>query len=460
VHRIIIAYLYLAVHVATGQDMGYHPGKYPGRIIMSWNGMPETSRTITWWTDTTVTKAEIQWLVSDASSNLAEKAQNQPVTTRRAVVEGITAHFHTAHLKGLDPGSVYTYRVGKTDLWSEWFQFNTIDHEAPGLNFIYLGDAQNDMRSLWARTIRQAYTQSPKADFILHAGDMVDHSNENREWGEWFEAGGWIFASVPQVLVPGNHEYVRSSSGDSQRLCDYWRNSFTLPENGPPGLEETVYYLDYKNIRLIVLDSRDMLISEAHSKTQAQWLENILANNPKQWTIISHHHPIYSARGNRSGYDMARYLQPLYDKYKVDLVLQGHHHSFARGRKVEEVGQSKHEGPVYFVSNSGPKMYDTNFAGWMERVATDVQLYHIVNITGDRLTVKTYLVNGKLYDQIELVKNKDGSRQFREIKVEGVNERLDFSHATYGADIDTSEAYRVLYKKRALEYMKRRKARE
>ena len=460
-HLVILLGLCFTTQIVAAQAPNYSPGKYPDRIIMGWKEDPGTSRTITWWTDTSLTQAHVQWLVSDASSNLAEKANTLKASTLLAVAEGTTAHFHNVNLTHLDPSTTYVYRVGSEPFWSEWFQFQTADHEAPGFGFIYLGDAQNDMRSLWARTIRQAYAQYPAAQFILHAGDLVDHSDNNKEWGEWFEAGDWIFASIPQVLVPGNHEYVRSqTSGDSQRLSEFWRYSFTLPENGPAGSKETAYYFDYKNVRFIVLDSRNMLISDAHSKKQADWLNAVLADNPNQWTIVSHHHPIYSARGNRTGYSIAKYLQPLYDQYKVDLVLQGHHHSFARGRKPEEVNRAKHEGPVYYVSNSGPKMYDTNFADWMERVATDVQLYHIVKVKQERLSVETYLVNGELYDKIELTKNPDGSKQFKEEIIPEVKERLDFSHATYGADIDTSAAYREVYRKKALEYSLKRNSKD
>ncbi len=456
-YKASIVFLCLVFQITTAQDRDYHPAKNPGRIILSWEKDPATSRTITWWTDTTILQAQVQWLISDASSDLPAKATSTHGRTVKATAGGKTAHFHSAHLVDLDPNTVYAYRVGVEGHWSEWFQFKTIDRQALGFNFLYLGDAQNDMRSLWARTIRQAHTQHPQASFVLHLGDMVDHADNPGEWGEWFEAGGWIMASVPQVLVAGNHEYVRDpSSQDGTRLSEYWRHTFTLPLNGPPGLGETAYYFDYKNVRFIVLDSRDMLISEDHSQRQADWLEKLLANNPQKWTIVSHHHPIYSSRGNRKGYSIAEYLQPLYDKYKVDLVLQGHHHSFARGRAFEEVGQAEHQGPVYYVSNSGPKMYDTNFAGWIERTAINVQLYHNVEVAGDRLTVETYLVNGTLYDQIELRKKPNGSKLFREIPLERTEERLDFPRATYGADIDTSQEYKSTFKKRAFEYMKKR----
>lgn len=428
----------------------YLPTSWPDHIILN---LTENSneRVVTWRTDTSSQPQQVQWLISDGSSNLVEKSRTETANSEVLQTGEILAKYNYFQFEKLQAGLSYAYRVGSDACWSEWFQFTVPDNDNI-FSFLYFGDAQNDMRDLWSRCLRKAVDLTEETDFMLHAGDMVDFSSNNWEWGEWFYGGGWMFASTPQVLVLGNHEYVQKQ----KILNEYWNASFTLPKNGPKGLEERAYYIDYENTRLIVLDSRDMLLDEANAQRQAEWLEPLLKNNPKQWTIVSHHHPIYSARSNRGDYDIRAVLQPLYDQYKVDLVLQGHHHSFARGRKESEVGEQVHSGPVYFVSNSGPKMYDTNFAPWMERVGTDVQLFHQVNIENATIEVLTYLVNGELYDRIRIQKLPNGDKSFEEIKVEGVTERLDFSHASYGADIDQSEESRTEFKKKAEEYLERR----
>ena len=42
------------------------------------------------------------------------------------------------------------------------------------------------------------------------------------------------------VFLPGNHEYYKDSEGNSV-VTRHWRAQFTLPENGPKGLEEYTY---------------------------------------------------------------------------------------------------------------------------------------------------------------------------------------------------------------------------
>src|SRR5262249_21666459 len=140
--------------------------------------------------------------------------------------------------------------------WSEWFQFRTASDRPEPFSFIYFGDAQNGIRSLWSRVVREAFSDAPRARFIIHAGDLVDSANSDAQWGEWFGAGGWINAMIPSLPTPGNHEYPLAH-GEAKHLSRYWRPQFALPENGPPGLEETTYYLDYQGVRIISLNSSE-----------------------------------------------------------------------------------------------------------------------------------------------------------------------------------------------------------
>ena len=38
------------------------------------------------------------------------------------------------------------------------------------VSLIYFGDAQNDVKSMWSRVIRQAYGKFPEVDFLLACG--------------------------------------------------------------------------------------------------------------------------------------------------------------------------------------------------------------------------------------------------------------------------------------------------
>ena len=97
-----------------------------------------------------------------------------------------------------------------------------------------------------------------------------------------FAAGEWINAMIPQVPSPGNHEYyaIKMPDGRKKRMITpHWRAQFTLPENGPSGLKETAYYIDYQGARIISLNSNEQ------QDKQADWLNRILQDNPGTWTV-------------------------------------------------------------------------------------------------------------------------------------------------------------------------------
>ena len=210
-------------------------------------------------------------------------------------------HCHTVVFEGLEPGADYLYRVGDGVNWSEWIRFTTAKDEPAPFSFIYFGDAQNDLKAHWSRVIRQAYSDAPQAKFLLHAGDLINRGDADAEWGEWFRAGGWVNAMMPTLATPGNHEYGRSLS-EGRGLSEHWRPQFAFPENGPEGLEESVYFVDYQGVRFVSLNSNEQ------QEEQVEWLRRVLADNPNRWTILTFHHPIYSAAKGRDNTDLLRPL--------------------------------------------------------------------------------------------------------------------------------------------------------
>ena len=181
---------------------------------------------------------------------------------------------------------------------------------------------------------------------MVHAGDLVNKPESDADWQEWFEAGSFILASMPNFFTPGNHEYARTMG--LPHLTKFWDPQINLPQNGPLGHEDVTYYFDYQNVRLISLNSY-WLVAQ-----QANWLEKVLQDNPQQWTVVLFHYPVYSATG-RGTDNLLRHWKPLLDKYGVDLVLQGHEHIYARGTsQPDRQSDSLATGPVYVVSISGP----------------------------------------------------------------------------------------------------------
>lgn len=335
---------------------------------------------------------------SSAGPQFLKQSQRIPARSEPLKSDAYEALYHSVEFTGLQPDTLYLYRVGDGANWSEWNQFRTAssDPRAP-LEFIYVGDAQNDIWSMWSRVIRQSLLDAPKARFIVHAGDLVNRSARDEEWGEWFMAPGWIFRSIPSFPSPGNHEYPSKGA-----LNANWRPQFTLPGNGVPGLEETNYYIDIHGLRMISLNSNEK------QEEQAAWLDRLLAGNPRPWVICAFHHPIFSTARGRDNKKLRETWQPVFDKHAVDMVLTGHDHTYGRTNVMSGAPPVKSKsGTVYVVSVSGPKMYRHDRAPVHARVAEDTQLYQVIRINGDRLSYEARTAAGELFDAFDLIKQKN-----------------------------------------------------
>ncbi|MBN1197138.1 MAG: metallophosphoesterase family protein [Candidatus Aminicenantes bacterium] len=395
---IAVLLVFLAAIGLTATD------QVPRRIVLNWYGDAATTAAVTWRTRTPATESAAQ----------IQKAAPSPLTPADALVvnavsmeldtgTGATVWTHSVRFSGLEPGTLYAYRVGCGEHWSDWNQFRTASADQRAFRFIFLGDLQNDLASQCGRVVRASVLQAPDALFMLHAGDLVSRSWRDDKWGEWFAAGEWIYRTIPQLMVPGNHEYRWTPIKKSSDLTPLWRPHFTLPENGPEGLNETAYTLDVQGMRLVCLNPNTAV------REQAAWLDRVLREKRSTpWTVLLMHHPIYSTGRDRDNRELREQLLPVIDAHGVDLVLQGHDHTYGRtfrlrgGQRV----RSNRGGTVYVVSVAGPKQYPLNpmYRSIMARMAADRQLYQVIRVEKNRLRFDAWTADGALFDSFELKK--------------------------------------------------------
>ncbi len=416
---------------------------WPDRIMVTLKGAPQTSFAVTWRTDQSVDVTQAQIVEARADARFDLGAQTVAARTERldpTVIEAgeqwvaiaanaglAPVHFHSVEFTGLKPDTTYAYRVrGGDEAWSEWLQTRTAAEHGP-VSFVYVGDAQNAVRSHWARLIRAAFQEAPHADFILHAGDLVDHASRDLEWAEWFEATGFIHGMIPAAPVAGNHEYQRVELAPNEQdrlLSIMWRPQFTLPEDPslPDDLQEAAYEVRYsQDVHLFVISTQNRQIAE-----QAAWLDARLSESDARWRIVSMHHPIFSSGRGRDSAERRDELLPVLNKHQVDLVLQGHDHTYARGvigQTPERYSFQEAGGDVttMFVNSvSGPKQYEFKDTGWSEyesdgvdlvRQAENTQFFQVITIDGHRLDYRAMTALGELYDDFSMEKSDDGSKR-------------------------------------------------
>ena len=377
----------------------------PERIILNLTENPSTSQAVTWRTCSMVEEPKAQIALATDSSAFEEDVQTIHAVSQKVSLgrEGIVYQYSVV-FQSLEPDTIYAYRVGTGDNWSEWNQFRTAGDNQHPFTFVYLGDPQVDIKSMCSRIFRAAFKKAPNADFWLFVGDLVDNGDNDEEWAELFDALGWIPGTTPMLLLPGNHEYPdrRNLQGKTYAVSPLWRPQFTLPENGPPGLEETVYFVDYQRVRFVMLNGNEKL------EEQAAWLDRILSENPQPWTIAGIHQPIYETARYRDDSKRQNSLLPIFDKYSVDLVLQGHDHTYCRTYKIKNgvrTGENE-KGTVYVISVSGPKSYPvtTRYQGLMAKMEKGRQLFQVIHMDHDRLFYQSFDARGEVFDSFTLKK--------------------------------------------------------
>lgn len=396
----------LAAFQAASPADAHRPSPMPDRVIVNWTQDAATGFSVTWRTSTPVAAAFAEIAEAEDGRDFAPKARRLNATTQAYETNLGAAHSHSVTFAQLAPSTAYLYRVGDGKNWSEWHHFRTASDKPEPLTFLYFGDAQSGIYSMWSRVIRKAYSMAPDARFIVHAGDLINRSTLDQEWGEWHQAGGWVNQMVPSIPSVGNHEYGRVTPESERTLTVNWRQQYTLPLNGPAGLEETCYYTDIQGVRMIALNSNEK------QEEQAAWLDKLLANNPNRWTVIAFHHPFYSTAQRRDNKELRDVWQPVFDKHRVDLVLQGHDHAYGRSNLVTgndtRTGKS---GTVYVVSVGGAKLYPLASKEVFERAADFTQLFQIIRVSGDKLAYEARTAGGELYDAFELQKRRGKSNK-------------------------------------------------
>lgn len=405
-------------HARSWPDALYDPTPFPDRVCLSITADAAKEIAVTWRTAVGSEASLLEIAVAEGGPDFVGKAERLEGSSTLLKTDLGEARYHEARATGLAPATRYLYRVGDGEHWSEWCQTQTAaGGEAPFV-FVYFGDAQNDVRSHWSRVVRNAFRDAPRAAFFLHAGDLINRAESDREWGEWFEASGFIHRTIPALATPGNHEMARGGDG-GRRVSHHWRPTFAFPEDGPAGLEETCYVVDYQGARIVSLNSNEQI------EEQTAWLETVLADDTPTWKIVTFHHPVFSSAKGRDNQALREAWQPLFDTYGVDLVLQGHDHTYARSPKLtfepgslEEVnlavGQQREQseaGTVYVVSVSGPKMYDLEPQAVMHNWATRTQLYQVISVEPERIAYRALNAIGDVHDAFRLERTADGGTQ-------------------------------------------------
>lgn len=417
--KIVLGLIYLvalvALYIASGEisDIlkawyadNYMPrttesvsSEMPDQVCLTFGADPKTTVAAQWRTATSIKDGAVQYREAGSPGTQAEVGATYTLLADKMITNDPENHRFSATMATLKPATRYEYRVGskEKDHWSAWTEFTTAPAEPGGFSFGYMGDPQLGL-DYWGQLVRASYERHPNAAFYVIAGDLVNAGKYRNEWDSLFKAGAGVFDRRPLVPVLGNHDYSSLPSPEN------YLKLFTLPENGPKDFpKEHDYAFTYGNALFVILDANQ------DPGRQAAWLEEQLKGSSATWKFVSYHQPAYSSAKNRDNPEVREVWGALFDKYHVDIALQGHDHAYLRtppmrgGKRVE----SYTDGTVYVVSVSGTKYYDMAPRDYALVAFAKVSTYQIIDIeTGakNKLTYRAFDLKGDVKDEFVIEK--------------------------------------------------------
>ena len=333
-------------------------------------GTDETQLNFAWYSQTQDGQAAtpVVHFGTDRNNLTAFTGTTMPVDT--SLTGGVAYDSNHVTVTGLQANTTYYYTVEKNGVETEVQEYRTGSFDS--VKMLYVGDpqigaskgqpqngealvadagaantaARNDAFG-WNRTLEIATQQNPDVNFIISAGDQVNKTGQAKEE----EYAGYlspdVLASLPVATTIGNHDSLNP---------DYTYH-FNNPNATSYGETEAGgdYYYSYGDGLFIVLNTNNYNVAE-----HEQAITEAVASDPDAaWRIVTIHQDIYGTGLDHSDTDgmiLRTQLTPIFDEYDIDVVLQGHDHTYSRSKLLYGDGQT--HGTYEFRLNAEGTDYD------------------------------------------------------------------------------------------------------
>ena len=347
-------------------------------VHLTWVGDPTTTMVVSWVTDFSTTATS---LTLDGKT---VSGFSFAYPTDIGAADPPTVRVHQVHLCGLAPGSTHQYAVGGVT-----GKFTTAPAAAASTTILVTGDSRGNAAT-WGQVFGAGAKEMP--DFAIFTGDANNIGTAQDEWDAWFAAVGGVLPNLPLMLALGNHEIN----------ARHYFSQFPLPAN------QQWYDFDYGDIHFVVLNDTPV-DPNTITADQRAFLDQSLANTQKTWKLVVHHKPPYTAS---TGHPPETALQmawsPVYDQRGVDLVLNGHAHSYERSKPIK-AGVPGTSGPVYIVEGGGGapaySVVPQPFTAYpTQSVTNPVYGYVLLSVAGRTLTLTAKTADGATIDSFSITK--------------------------------------------------------
>ncbi|MHC5598200.1 MAG: metallophosphoesterase family protein [Nostoc sp.] len=244
------------------------------------------------------------------------------------------------------------------------------------LRFVSVADTGTGAKGQYAVAgAMNAYHKRNPYDLVVLAGDNIYNNGEIEKIGEVFERPyqGLLKLGVKFQACLGNHD-IRTDNGD--------------PQVKYAGFNMKGHYYTFRreNVQFFALDTN----SNADWKKQLNWLEKELSLSNAPWKVVFGHHPIYSSGQYGSNPGFIKTFTPLFQKYGVQLYINGHEHNYERTRAID--------GTTYLICGAGAGNRPVGRSEWTEYSTSDLS-FASYEVYKDRIEISAIATDNRVFDR-------------------------------------------------------------
>lgn len=280
------------------------------------------------------------------------------------------------------------------------------------MQFIVIGDSKGKDRGINERVLSKILKESKKLlsepEFIVLCGDNVAGSiNESNLAEQLQRLRDIIIEYYPKIaLVPviGNHEVNNDPKDNTYEKIFEMIYRDALPDTCLDGFNNTVYYIDYKDTRFIILNSFHAGEINKIGENQLSWLYKV-GSVPIRNKILFVHSPAFPT-GAHLGHCLDLYPKDrdafwsIVEKCNIDIVFSGHEHNYSR-RRIE----SKRVVYQIITGGGGEKLRD-KYRDKSGIIIPPIAKYHFIvgDIDGSGIRISALCLDGSILDDFKINK--------------------------------------------------------
>lgn len=244
------------------------------------------------------------------------------------------------------------------------------------LRFVSVADTGTGARGQYAvaKAMNFYHLRNPYSLVVL-AGDNIYNNGEIEKVNAVFERPyqPLLKKGVKFHACLGNHD-IRTDNGE--------------PQVKYPGfnMQGRYYTFNRGQVQFFALDTN----GNADWKNQLPWLEQQLKASKAPWKIVFGHHPIYASGHYGSSTKFIQTFTPLFQKYGVQLYINGHEHHYERTREIN--------GTTYLICGAGAGSRPVGRSEWTEYATTNLS-FAAYEVYPDRIEINAIGTDNKVFDR-------------------------------------------------------------